>query len=89
MFYIDVVFQELDPEEFVSFKNKIVIKKADVRKYEQELKKELSKWIVLGQRQKVTVVTGLTLKTICSFNIIIIICSNIIMGFSSPIIIIY
>uniref|UniRef100_A0A8D0KW89 DExD/H-box helicase 60 n=1 Tax=Strix occidentalis caurina TaxID=311401 RepID=A0A8D0KW89_STROC len=47
--------QELDPEEFVSFKNKVVIKKADARKYEQELKKELSKWIVLGQRQKVTV----------------------------------
>ncbi|XP_074722618.1 putative ATP-dependent RNA helicase DDX60 isoform X5 [Strix uralensis] len=45
--------QELDPEEFVSFKNKVVIKKADARKYEQELKKELSKWIVLGQRQKV------------------------------------
>ncbi|XP_075565812.1 putative ATP-dependent RNA helicase DDX60 isoform X2 [Pelecanus crispus] len=45
--------QELDPEEFVSFKNKVVIKKADVRKYEQELKKELSKWIELGQRQKV------------------------------------
>ncbi|KFW71861.1 putative ATP-dependent RNA helicase DDX60, partial [Pygoscelis adeliae] len=45
--------QELDPEEFVSFKNKVVIKKADVRKYEQELKKELSKWIVLGQRRKV------------------------------------
>ncbi|NXJ82194.1 DDX60 helicase, partial [Trogon melanurus] len=45
--------QELDPEEFVSFKNKVVIKKADARKYEQELKKELSKWIVLGQREKV------------------------------------
>ncbi|NXX12960.1 DDX60 helicase, partial [Podargus strigoides] len=45
--------QELDPEEFVSFKNKVVVKKADVRKYEQELKKELSKWIVHGQRQKV------------------------------------
>uniref|UniRef100_A0A8B9GPD7 DExD/H-box helicase 60 n=1 Tax=Amazona collaria TaxID=241587 RepID=A0A8B9GPD7_9PSIT len=45
--------QELDPEAFVSFKNKVVIKKADVRKYEQELKKELSKWIALGQRQKV------------------------------------
>uniref|UniRef100_A0A663DPU9 DExD/H-box helicase 60 n=1 Tax=Aquila chrysaetos chrysaetos TaxID=223781 RepID=A0A663DPU9_AQUCH len=55
--------QELDPEEFVCFKNKVVIKKADVRKYEQELKKELRKWIVLGQRQKVTVVTGLALKT--------------------------
>ncbi|XP_061848397.1 probable ATP-dependent RNA helicase DDX60 isoform X3 [Colius striatus] len=45
--------QELDPEKFVSFKDKVVIKKADVRKYEQELKKELSKWIVLGQIQKV------------------------------------
>ncbi|NWW94894.1 DDX60 helicase, partial [Rhynochetos jubatus] len=45
--------QELDPEEFVSFKNKVVIKKADVRKYEQELKKEVSKWIVHGQRRKV------------------------------------
>ncbi|KFQ50895.1 putative ATP-dependent RNA helicase DDX60, partial [Nestor notabilis] len=45
--------QELDPEAFVCFKNKVVIKKADVRKYEQELKKELSRWIVLGQRQKV------------------------------------
>uniref|UniRef100_A0A8D0FEY2 DExD/H-box helicase 60 n=1 Tax=Strix occidentalis caurina TaxID=311401 RepID=A0A8D0FEY2_STROC len=56
--------QELDPEEFVSFKNKVVIKKADARKYEQELKKELSKWIVLGQRQKVTVVTGHFLKIV-------------------------
>ncbi|KFO79330.1 putative ATP-dependent RNA helicase DDX60, partial [Cuculus canorus] len=45
--------QELDPEEFVSFKNKVVIKKPDVRKYEQELKKELTKWIELGQNQKV------------------------------------
>ncbi|XP_067993227.1 probable ATP-dependent RNA helicase DDX60 isoform X1 [Melanerpes formicivorus] len=45
--------QELDPEEFIFFKNKVVIKKADVRKYEQELKEELRKWIVLGQRQKV------------------------------------
>ncbi|KFP76553.1 putative ATP-dependent RNA helicase DDX60, partial [Acanthisitta chloris] len=46
--------QELEPEEFVSFKNKVVIKKADARKYEQELKKELSEWIMLGQNQKVT-----------------------------------
>ncbi|KFP86599.1 putative ATP-dependent RNA helicase DDX60, partial [Apaloderma vittatum] len=45
--------QELDPEEFVSFKNKVVIKKADARKYEQELKKELCRWIVLGQSEKV------------------------------------
>lgn len=58
MFYNDVVFKEMDPEEFVSFKNKVVIKKMDVRKYEQELKMELSNWIVVGQRQKVTVVRG-------------------------------
>lgn len=58
VFYNDVVFKEMDPEEFVSFKNKVVIKKMDVRKYEQELKKELSNWIVVGQRQKVTIVRG-------------------------------
>ncbi|XP_072190962.1 probable ATP-dependent RNA helicase DDX60 [Excalfactoria chinensis] len=45
--------QEMDPEEFVCFKNKIVIKKMDVRKYERELKKELTNWIEVGQRQKV------------------------------------
>ncbi|XP_067407878.1 probable ATP-dependent RNA helicase DDX60 [Emydura macquarii macquarii] len=45
--------QELDPEEFTSFKNKIVIIKADARDYGQELKKELTNWIVLGQREKV------------------------------------
>ncbi|KGL74939.1 putative ATP-dependent RNA helicase DDX60, partial [Tinamus guttatus] len=45
--------QELDPEEFVLFKNKVVIKKMDVRKYEQELKKELTEWIAVGQGQKV------------------------------------
>uniref|UniRef100_A0A8C3F7X0 DExD/H-box helicase 60 n=1 Tax=Chrysemys picta bellii TaxID=8478 RepID=A0A8C3F7X0_CHRPI len=46
--------QELDPEEFTSFKNKIVITKADAKNYEQELKKELINWIILGQREKVT-----------------------------------
>uniref|UniRef100_A0A8D0HPZ3 DExD/H-box helicase 60 n=1 Tax=Sphenodon punctatus TaxID=8508 RepID=A0A8D0HPZ3_SPHPU len=46
--------QELDPEEFVYFKNKIIITKADARKYEQELKKELTVWISLGQSEKVT-----------------------------------
>lgn len=64
MFYINVVFQELDPEAFVSFKNKVVIKKPDVKKYEQELKKELSKWIAVGQRQKVIVFTGHFLKVV-------------------------
>ncbi|OXB54574.1 hypothetical protein ASZ78_004941 [Callipepla squamata] len=45
--------QEMDPEEFVSLKDKIVIKKMDARKYERELKEELCNWIAAGQRQKV------------------------------------
>uniref|UniRef100_A0A7M4EV62 DExD/H-box helicase 60 n=1 Tax=Crocodylus porosus TaxID=8502 RepID=A0A7M4EV62_CROPO len=45
--------QDLDPEEFLSFKNKIVIKKADARNYEHELKKELTNWIARGQKDKV------------------------------------
>lgn len=66
MFYNDVVFKEMDPEEFVSFKNNIVIKKMDVRKYEQELKKELSNWIAVGQRQKVTIVKRSAFLSLCT-----------------------
>lgn len=47
-------FKELEPEEFVCFKNKIIIKKVDARKYEQELKQELCDWIV-QEKDKVTV----------------------------------
>ncbi|KAM7143068.1 putative ATP-dependent RNA helicase DDX60 [Molossus nigricans] len=39
--------QELEPEEFSCFKNKIVIMKADAKKYEEELKKEIIRWIQL------------------------------------------
>ncbi|XP_037382592.2 probable ATP-dependent RNA helicase DDX60 [Talpa occidentalis] len=39
--------QELEPEEFSCFKNKLVIKKADVKKYEEELKKEIICWVEL------------------------------------------
>ncbi|XP_054557105.1 probable ATP-dependent RNA helicase DDX60 [Talpa occidentalis] len=39
--------QELEPEEFSCFKNKLVIKKSDVKKYEEELKKEMICWIEL------------------------------------------
>ncbi|XP_055488277.1 probable ATP-dependent RNA helicase DDX60 isoform X1 [Leucoraja erinacea] len=45
--------QELEPEEYKSFKNKIVIKKSDVREYEAELKKELTEWIEKGWRYEV------------------------------------
>uniref|UniRef100_A0A674I566 DExD/H-box helicase 60 n=1 Tax=Terrapene triunguis TaxID=2587831 RepID=A0A674I566_9SAUR len=65
--------QELDPEEFTSFKNKIVITKADAKNYEQELKKELINWITLGQREKVTknvrTLTNLTSIFVLRFNI--------------------
>uniref|UniRef100_K7F991 DExD/H-box helicase 60 n=1 Tax=Pelodiscus sinensis TaxID=13735 RepID=K7F991_PELSI len=43
---------ELDPEKFKHFKNKIVITKADARKYEEELKKELKNWIVHDSKMK-------------------------------------
>ncbi|XP_054984026.1 probable ATP-dependent RNA helicase DDX60 [Sorex araneus] len=36
--------QELEPEEFSCFKNKLVIMKADAKKYEEELKKEIVHW---------------------------------------------
>ncbi|XP_036089514.1 probable ATP-dependent RNA helicase DDX60 isoform X2 [Rousettus aegyptiacus] len=39
--------QELEPEEFSCFKNKIVIMRADAKKYEEELKKEIIRWIQL------------------------------------------
>uniref|UniRef100_A0A8C9GDY7 RNA helicase n=1 Tax=Piliocolobus tephrosceles TaxID=591936 RepID=A0A8C9GDY7_9PRIM len=45
--------QELCPEEFIHFKNKIVIKKLDTRKYEENLKAELTNWIENGKVKKV------------------------------------
>ncbi|XP_058406305.1 probable ATP-dependent RNA helicase DDX60-like [Diceros bicornis minor] len=44
--------QELCPEEFILFKNKIVIKKLDARKYEENLKAELTNWIKNGKVKK-------------------------------------
>ncbi|XP_029057540.1 probable ATP-dependent RNA helicase DDX60 [Monodon monoceros] len=40
--------QELCPEEFVHFKNKMVIRKVDARKYEESLKAELTGWVKSG-----------------------------------------
>ncbi|XP_064227077.1 probable ATP-dependent RNA helicase DDX60-like isoform X2 [Aotus nancymaae] len=45
--------QELCPEEFVLFKNKVVIKKLDVRKYEENLQAELTNWIKNGKVKQV------------------------------------
>ncbi|KAK1343074.1 hypothetical protein QTO34_015846 [Cnephaeus nilssonii] len=36
--------QELEPEEFSCFKNKIIITRADAKKYEEELKAEIIHW---------------------------------------------
>ncbi|XP_062905575.1 probable ATP-dependent RNA helicase DDX60 isoform X1 [Mobula hypostoma] len=41
--------QELEPEKNKSFKDKIVIRKSDVREYEAELKRELAEWIKIGR----------------------------------------
>nr|XP_023439527.2 probable ATP-dependent RNA helicase DDX60 isoform X2 [Dasypus novemcinctus] len=48
--------QELCPEEFIHFKNKIVIKKLDTRKYEESLKAELANWIKNGYAQQAMMV---------------------------------
>lgn len=45
--------KELNPEEYKEFKDKIVIKKSDVRKYEAELKDELLNWITSGHSDQV------------------------------------
>ncbi|XP_054984020.1 probable ATP-dependent RNA helicase DDX60 [Sorex araneus] len=39
--------QKFEPEEFSFFKNKLFITRADAKKYEKELKKEITQWIKL------------------------------------------
>ncbi|XP_045058537.2 probable ATP-dependent RNA helicase DDX60 isoform X2 [Desmodus rotundus] len=48
--------QELCPENFIHFKNKIVIKKMDARKYEESLKAELTNWIKNGNVEEARMV---------------------------------
>ncbi|XP_077925546.1 putative ATP-dependent RNA helicase DDX60 isoform X3 [Halichoerus grypus] len=48
--------QEFDPEKFIHFKNKIVIKKLDARKYEESLKAELTSWIKNGHAEEAKMV---------------------------------
>ncbi|XP_075467930.1 putative ATP-dependent RNA helicase DDX60 isoform X3 [Ascaphus truei] len=45
--------KELDPEEYIHFKDKIIITKCDARKYEKELKKELTNWTEKGLQREV------------------------------------
>ncbi|XP_058406303.1 probable ATP-dependent RNA helicase DDX60 [Diceros bicornis minor] len=48
--------QELCPEEFIHFENKIVIKKLDARKYEESLKAELTSWVKNGNAKEAKMV---------------------------------
>ncbi|XP_041042985.1 probable ATP-dependent RNA helicase DDX60 isoform X2 [Carcharodon carcharias] len=45
--------KELHPEEHRSFKNKVIIRKSDVREYEAELKGEFAGWVETGLKNKV------------------------------------
>lgn len=51
--FVVFLFKELCPENFIHFKNKIVIKKMDARKYEESLKAELTNWIKNGNVEEV------------------------------------
>ncbi|XP_006896731.1 PREDICTED: probable ATP-dependent RNA helicase DDX60-like [Elephantulus edwardii] len=57
--------KELEPEEFSLFKNKIVIKKADTKIYEEELKKELIQWIQLDPDKLSVSHPGFSLSSSC------------------------
>ncbi|KAM4836866.1 putative ATP-dependent RNA helicase DDX60 [Thomomys bottae] len=48
--------QNLCPENFIHFKNKVVIKKMDARKYEESLKAELTSWVKNGNIKQVKMV---------------------------------
>uniref|UniRef100_A0A2K5RYZ1 RNA helicase n=1 Tax=Cebus imitator TaxID=2715852 RepID=A0A2K5RYZ1_CEBIM len=48
--------QELCPENFIHFNNKLVIKKMDARKYEESLKTELTSWIKNGNIEEARMV---------------------------------
>ncbi|KAM5264315.1 putative ATP-dependent RNA helicase DDX60 [Ctenodactylus gundi] len=48
--------EELCPENFIHFKDKVVIKKSDARKYEESLKAELTHWIKNGHKKKAKMV---------------------------------
>ncbi|XP_052018070.1 probable ATP-dependent RNA helicase DDX60 isoform X1 [Apodemus sylvaticus] len=48
--------QNLCPENFTQFKNKIVIKKPDARKYEESLKEEFTNWVKNGNEEEARMV---------------------------------
>lgn len=48
--------QNLCPDNYIHFKDKVVIKKFDARKYEESLKAELTNWIKNGEEEKAKIV---------------------------------
>ncbi|XP_038173537.1 probable ATP-dependent RNA helicase DDX60 [Arvicola amphibius] len=48
--------QNLCPENFPLFKNNVVIKKMDVRKYEESLKEEFTNWVKNGNQEQARMV---------------------------------
>ncbi|XP_041530748.1 probable ATP-dependent RNA helicase DDX60 [Microtus oregoni] len=48
--------QNLCPENFPLFKNKVVIKKMDARKYEESLKEEFTNWVKNGNEEQARMV---------------------------------
>eukprot|EP00073_Rattus_norvegicus_P053513 XP_017455897.1 PREDICTED: probable ATP-dependent RNA helicase DDX60 [Rattus norvegicus] len=62
--------QNLCPENFTQFKNKIVIKKLDARKYEESLKEEFTNWVKNGNEKEVisTIILYYFLELYCSIN---------------------
>lgn len=64
--FVVFLFKELCPEEFVHFKNKIVILKVDARKYEESLKAELTGWVKSGHVQEVIITHVLGEAPLCS-----------------------
>uniref|UniRef100_A0A8C5R9G8 ATP-dependent RNA helicase DDX60 n=1 Tax=Leptobrachium leishanense TaxID=445787 RepID=A0A8C5R9G8_9ANUR len=63
--------QELDPEEYVRFKNKIDITKTDANLYQEDLMKEFVNWIKNGhERKAINVLEHLQIETCHQVNYI-------------------
>lgn len=60
------LFKELCPEEFIHFKNKIVIRKMDARKNEESLKAELASWVKNGHTNEIIFTHVLGEASLCS-----------------------
>lgn len=60
--------QNLCPENFTHFKNKIVIKKSDAREYEASLKEEFTSWIKNGNEEQARMVLEKFRPNFCDYS---------------------